>query len=146
MNTCERRRRPFKYYVIKWSKCSTFFKIQFWSDNELLKWKATKVITSLLTVGFFISLTSKLITCFIEAFTFGVKSKWVEYLLSGSEDKYWNVGPWSWGALNMGYVDKKTSKNVRETSFKVRHCFFCQGGHCFSFGIRWRFSQVALRL
>jgi hypothetical protein len=67
---------------------------------------------------FFISLTSKLITYFIDGFTSEWKSKSFAHLLSESEHTcILDSRPWSWGALNMGFVDKVTLKNARDNSF-----------------------------
>jgi hypothetical protein len=50
-------------------------------------------------------LTPKLITWFIGGFTLKMKSQSIAYLLNESEYIY-DLGPWRWSALNMGYVDK----------------------------------------
>jgi hypothetical protein len=55
---------------------------------------------------FLISLPSKLITYFIDGFTLGMISQSIAYLPIGSEYIYiLDFGPWSWGALNKGFVD-----------------------------------------
>ena len=44
---------------------------------------------------FYRSLTSKLITYFIDGFTSGMESKPIAYLHSESEHIYWILSPWS---------------------------------------------------
>jgi len=46
--------------------------------------------------GFVMFLTFKLITCFIDGFTSGMKSKSIAHLVSGSANVYWILN------LNMG--------------------------------------------
>lgn len=48
-----------------------------------------KIITSLLMMTFFISHTSKLITCYIDNFALGTKSQYIAYLSNGSEHVHW---------------------------------------------------------
>ena len=71
-----------------------------------------------------ISLTSKSISYFIDGLTLRLKSQPFAYLLSGSETCILDFGPWSWGALNIGFVDQASSKNARTTTFfEVRRHF-----------------------
>ena len=43
-----------------------------------------------------------------------MKSQSISYLVSGIEHIYiLDFGPWTWGALNMGFVDYMAVKNAR---------------------------------
>ena len=55
-----------------------------------------------------------------DSFTLGVKSQSIVYLLSGCEHIYIYIeafGPWNWGALNMGFVNKGNLQEYKGTFF-----------------------------
>ena len=66
-----------------------------------------------------IFLTSKLITCFIDTFTSGMKSQSIaSYKVK--VQTYIGFGPWRWNAIDMGFVAKRPSKMQGQWFFQSR--------------------------
>ena len=87
MNTSEGRRHYLKYYKIHILNQHT-------NISFILEWQRQFQITShkitiILNEGFVIVFTFKLISCFIDDFTFKMKSQSSAYLLNGSDHIYW---------------------------------------------------------
>ena len=85
------------------------------SNGESQKWSHDCLLRF-----FFIFLTPKLITCFIQQFHFKNASP-INYLFTKWEWTYiLDFGPWNWSALNMGFVNTMTFNNRRTTFFWSR--------------------------
>ena len=88
MNTCESRRHHLKYYKL-------YIRNQYTNLSFIIErqrqFQMVSHINDNLSVNedFVMFLTSKLITCFIDDFTFGMKSQSIVYLLIGSAHIYW---------------------------------------------------------
>ena len=88
MNTCESRRHYLKYYKI-------YILNQHTNLSVILEWQRQFQMVSHknynlnVNEDFVMFLTSKLITCFIDGFTSGMKSQTIAYLLIGSAHIYW---------------------------------------------------------
>jgi hypothetical protein len=88
MNTCECRRNYLKYHKIYIPHQHTKFKCHFRIRRQF-QMVSHKNYNLNVNEDFVIFLTSKLILFFIDAFTSGMKSQSMAYLLGGSAHIYW---------------------------------------------------------